>query len=46
MSIPSSFWFLPLEGKVGPIVCVGILLGVTCAAFLMGGGEVFLFFSL
>ena len=28
--------------KVGPLVCVGFVLGVTCACVLVGGGELLL----
>ena len=32
--------------KVGPLVCVGFVLGVTCACVLVGGGELLLCFVL
>ena len=37
--IPSSFRFLPLEGKVGGVVCVDFLLGVTCTCVAVGGDQ-------
>ena len=30
-------------GKLGSVDCVGLVLGMTCACFLVGGGEVFFF---
>ena len=37
--ISSSFWFFPLEGKVGWVVCVDFLLVVTCACVLVGTDQ-------
>ena len=37
--IPSSFWFLPLKGKVGWVLCVYFLLGVTSTCVLVGGDH-------
>ena len=37
--IPSSFWFLSLEGKVGGVVCVDFFLGVTCICVPVGGDQ-------
>ena len=39
--ILSSFWFLPLVGKVCAMVCVGFMLGMTCACILLEGSEFF-----
>ena len=37
--IPSSFWFLPLKGKVGWVLCVYFLLRVTSTWILVGGDH-------
>ena len=39
------FGFLPLEKKLGSLVCVDFLLRVSCAYILLGGDEVIFFFS-
>ena len=36
-----SFLVLPSVGAVGPVVCVGFMLGGTCACLLVGEGEFF-----
>ena len=36
---PPFFWFKPLVDKVGPVICVGFVLGVTCAYILVGESK-------
>ena len=37
--ILSCFWSWPSVSEAGPVVCVGFMLGGTCACLLVGGGE-------
>ena len=41
LTYPLLFLVLPSVGAVGPVVCVGFMLGGTCACLLVGEGEFF-----